>query len=73
MSERGFVLASVESSLNRFSSRMGGSEDILMVSNSAYGQDECSLSEVKNFCFGGNPLGAFGLVFLGGLFRENFF
>ena len=49
MSERGFVLASVESSLNRFSSRMGGSEDILMVSNSAYGQDECRLLVVKIF------------------------
>ena len=27
----------------------------------------------KNFCCGGNPLGAFGLVRLGGVFREDVF
>ena len=54
-----FVLASVESSLNRFYMRMGGSEEILVASNYLYGLDEYSLSVAKNFCCGGNPLGAF--------------
>ena len=36
---------------------MGGSEEVLVASNSAYGQDECSLSVEKNFCCCGNPLG----------------
>ena len=36
---------------------MGGSEEMLVASSSAYGQDECSLLLVKNFCCGSNPLG----------------
>ena len=44
-----------------------------MASNSEYDQDECSVSVVKNLCCGANPLGAFGLVCLGGVFREDVF
>ena len=46
---------------------------MLVASNSVYGQDECSLSVVKHFCCNSNPLGAFGLVCLRGVFREDFF
>ena len=46
---------------------------MLVVSNYVYGQDDCSLSVAKNFCCGGNPLGAFGLVRLGEVFREDVF
>ena len=49
MSERGFVLSLVEIYLNRFSRRMGGSEEMMVASNSAYGQDECRLLVVKIF------------------------
>ena len=50
MRERGFVLTSVESSLNRLSRTMGGSDEVLVASNYAYGWDEFSLSVVKSFC-----------------------
>ena len=63
----------MESSLNRFSRRVVGSEEMLVDSNSVYDQDECSLSAVNNFCCGVNLLDAFGLVYLGGVFREDFF
>ena len=43
---------------NRFSRRVGGSEEILVDSNSTYVQDECSLFLLKNFC-GGNYIVAF--------------
>jgi len=56
-----------------FSRRTGRLDEMLVTSNSAYGQDGWNLSVVKNLCCGGNPLGAFGLVCLGGVFREDVF
>ena len=44
-----------------------------MASSSTDGQDECSLLVVKKLCFGVNILGSFGLVCLGGVFREDGF
>ena len=52
---------------------MEGLKEILVASNSAYGQDACSLLAVNNFCCGDNPLGEFGLVCMGGVFREDVF
>ena len=57
MRERGSVLDSAESSLNRFSRGVGGSVEVLVASNSMYCQEGCRLSVMSNYCSGGNPLG----------------
>ena len=59
--------------MNRFPKRMRGPEEIIAATNSACGKDELSLLMVKNFSWGGNPLGAFGLVCLRKVFREDIF
>ena len=57
MRERGYILASAESSLNRFSSGLGESEEVLVTSNSVYFQEGCRVLVVSNSCYVGNPLG----------------
>ena len=52
MRGRGFVFSLVDSSLNRFSRRMVGSEEMLVVSGSMYGQEGCRLLVEINFCCG---------------------
>ena len=57
MRERGYILASAESSLNMFYRGTGGSEEVLVASTYVYGQEGYMLLVVNNYCCGGIALG----------------